>query len=212
MPADLCRHIGAQRLQPRHAPRHRAEQRFQLLMMRIDFPPVGALDAQRLERADDDAAMARQIVRPDPREIADVVNPDAPAEPVVKRRAIGVARIVQRIDRLGADHVGGDQPQDERKFGVDPRIARDPDRMRGEQGLAAAGRQAQADIGHVLLPQQRFIFAAIAAQALRLFGHLRYRLIRRLRPAQPRILEKPLQYGQRIALIGFELHQRALTS
>jgi hypothetical protein len=62
--------------------------------------------------------------------------------------------------------------------------------MGAEQRPAAASGQAQADIGHFFLPQQRFILPAIAAQALGLIRFLRDCLVGRLGAVQPRFFQK----------------------
>ena len=113
-----------ERLQARRALRHIGEQWLQRLVMRIDLAALGILHAQRLDRGDEHAQVARQVGRSQPGEIGDVEHPHRLTECIGKRLAIWVARIVQRINGLPPDRGGRHQPQDGRVIAPDPRIAR----------------------------------------------------------------------------------------
>ena len=210
-PYPLC-HLGTERLQPRDPLRHVREQRLQRLVVRIDLAPLCVLHAQRLDGGDEHAQVPRQVGRGQPGEIGDVEHAHRLTEGGSQRLTIVMARVVQRVHGLPADRRGRHQPQHRRIVAPDPRIARDRDAVRGEQRLAAAGGQAQADIGHPLLPEQGRVAPAIAAQPPDLVRLGRDRLVRGLGPVRLCRFEKATQRVEGRLLIGLELHQRAFTS
>jgi hypothetical protein len=76
-----------------------------------------------------------------------------------------VRQVLERLQRLLADGVGGRQPQYQRVFGVQQLVGGDGDGVGRHQGLAAAGRQAQADVR-----QAGQLLDMLVHQALPVFG------------------------------------------
>jgi hypothetical protein len=64
----------------------------------------------------------------------------------LQRLAISVARLLQRSQRLRADDIARHQPQTQRPILPGVMACRRGQRMRAEQCLAAAGRDADADV------------------------------------------------------------------
>ena len=204
-------------LQPRQAGRRmrqRGEMRLQVLVVGIDLAAFGVLDAQGLDGADDDAATAADVVRAQLREVGDVEHAGPPVERRVERAPVGVAGVLERLRRLAADDVGGREPEDQRIFLLDPRLARHGDGVRGEEGLAAAGGQAEADVRRVRQSLERPVGAGEPAEPRRAFGRAHRRRVGRRRAGDARLLEESAQAFQRFGLVGFELHRyaRAFTS
>jgi hypothetical protein len=117
----------------------RAEMRLHVLIMRIDLAAFRVRHPQGLNRADDDAGVVANVMRTDDRKIRDVEDAHASIEHLVQRPAVRVPRVLQRLDRLQPDRVRRHEPEDKRMILLDPGVARDADRMRAEDGLAAAG-------------------------------------------------------------------------
>lgn len=182
------------------------EMRLHVLVMGIDLAALGVGNAQRLNGADDDAKLVADVVRAQLGEVGNVENTDAAAKSFVQGAAIGVAGILQRLHRLAADDVGRHQPQYQRIVLLDPGIAGNTDGMGSQDRLAAAGGQAQADIGRVRQFGQRRIGAAITAQALGLFRLRGDRLIGVLRPADARFLQEAAKDKDCVGLILLQVH------
>ncbi len=158
--------------------------------MRVDFAAFSVVHPQRLDRADDGARIIADILWPDRREVGDVEDPHPALELLIERLAVGMARVAQRFDGLQPDRVRRHQPQHQRIILLHPGITGHADGVRGEDGLAAAGRQPQADIGRGGQPIERAIVGAVAAQP---FGLLRLRrngVIGVLRPRETRLFQK----------------------
>ena len=178
--------------------RQRAEMGFEILVVRINLAAFGVLYPEGLDRADNDAATVPDVVRPDVAEICDIEHAHPTAKGFFQRLPVRVARILQRLGGLPADRLRRRQPQHHRPVFFYPGVARDRDGMGAEDRLAAAGRQAQADIGDVRQPRQRFVCAAVAPEPPSLFWLIRYRFVCAFRPADARLLEEPAQDGERI--------------
>ena len=119
-----------------------------------------------------------------------------------------MACILQRLGGLPADRLGRCQPQDERPILLHPGIARDRGSVGAEQRLAAAGRQAQADIGRVRQSVQGLVGPGVAAEPPSLFRLRRYRLVGRLRPGDACLLEETAQDSEGVLLVGLQVHRR----
>ena len=85
------------------------------------------------------------------REIARLVHVEHGdgAEIALQRLAIRVAAVAQRGQRLGADGVGRGQPEHQGLFGVEKFLGQDARAVCGDQRLAAASGDANADVGQV---------------------------------------------------------------
>jgi hypothetical protein len=206
-----------QRFQPRQGLGQRREVRLHVLVVGIDLAALGVRDAQRLDRAHDDAAMVADVVRADMREVRDVEHAHPAVEGLVQRLPIGVAGVLQRLGRLKPDRVRRHQPQDHRIVLLHPGVARDADGVGAEDRLAAPGGQAQADIGNGRQLGERRVGAAVPAEPLGLVRLPGDRLVRALRARHARLLEKSAENGESIGLVLLQFHQmppqaRALTS
>ena len=143
-------HLPAcQSFQARQVLGQAAEVRLQVLMVRVDPAPLRALGAQSLDGADNQAAVAAEVMGADVREVGNVEDPDTPLKGVVQRLPVGMGRILQRLNGLLPYGVGRRQPERHRVVLFHPGIAGNAHCMGAEEGLAAAGWQAQADIGHL---------------------------------------------------------------
>ena len=124
------------------------EMRLEGLLVGIDVAPRGVVHPQRLQRADDHQRARADVLRADLVAVGDVEHAHAiHAEMRLQRLAVGVAGRLQRSQRLLADHVGGHQPQRQRPVLAGVVAGRGGERVRAEQGLAAAGGDAHAHIG-----------------------------------------------------------------
>ena len=122
--------------------------RLKILIVGIDLAPLRVADAQGLHRADDDASMSLQIGGGYLNEVGNIEHAKAPVESGAKRFVIGVFRLFERFKCLRANGVGRHEPKHNRKFALKIGVRRDFGRVGGKQGLAAAGRQAQANVGN----------------------------------------------------------------
>ena len=124
------------------------EMRLEGLLVGIDVAPRGVVHPQRLQRADDHQRARADVLRADLVAVGDVEHAHAiDAEMRLQRLAVGVTGGLQRAERLLADHVGGHQPQRQRPVLAGVVAGRGGERVRAEQGLAAAGGDAHAHIG-----------------------------------------------------------------
>ena len=124
------------------------EMRLEGLLVGIDVAPRGVVHPQRLQRADDHQRARADVLRADLVAVGDVEHAHAiDAEMRLQRLAVGVAGGLQRAERLLADHVGGHQPQRQRPVLAGVVAGRGGERVRAEQGLAAAGGDAHAHVG-----------------------------------------------------------------
>jgi hypothetical protein len=188
--------------------RHRREVRLQLLVIAIDVTVGDVVHPECLHRGDDDGDARLQVLRADLTALRDVEHADGAAERVGKGRAIGMAGLLQRRQRLFGNGGRGCQPQHDRIGAVEIGVADDADGVSAEQGLTAAGRQAQAAIGGLRQARDRAIGGGVSTGLTDRHPvgvSLRMRLHRRS-------FEKGAERIQRARLIGLELHQRALTS
>ena len=121
----------------------------QVLVVGVDLAALGALDPQRLDGADHDAAVVAEIVRPDMGEVRDVEYAHPAGEVFVQRLPVGMAGVLERLDGLQANGVGRHQPEHQGMVLLDPVVAGDGDGVGAEERLAASGGQAQADVGDI---------------------------------------------------------------
>ena len=189
---------GLDPLHPRGIGGHGGEMRFEILVMGINAAAIGIGDTQGLHGGHHDAGAALQIGRGDLREIGNIEYPETAAEGIVQGFIIRVARGPQRFHGLAADGVGRHQEQRQREFPVQIGCCRDRHGMGGQQRLAAAGRQPQADTGHGRQAGERPIGAR------RPHPRLVHAIEGRLRPAPPRRVQIGAQPIQRFGLIFFE--------
>ena len=198
---------AVQPFQARQRWRQRGEVRLHLLIVGVYLAPLGALDAQRLNGADHQAAAIPQVVRPDVGEVRNVEHP----HPAVKRRVqylpVRMTRVLQRLDRLPADGVARHQPQRQRIVLLDPGVAGNGHGMRGEDGLAAAGGQAQADVGHVRHLVQRRVGTGVPAQPPGLFWLAGDGLISVLGTGDACLLKETAQHRKGVDLVLFQFHE-----
>ena len=180
-------------------------------MVGIHLAAFGIGHAQGLDGADHEAAMVAQILRADVGEVRDVEHAHPPAERFVERLPIRMPGLLERLRGLPADGSRRREPQHQRPVLFDPRVARHADRVRAQDRLTPAGRQPQADVGHVRqVGQRRGIVPAVAPQPLRAFGRAGDGLVGVLRPGDARFLEEAAQHVQRFALVLFEFHDSIL--
>ena len=90
---------------------------------------------------------------------------------------------------------------------LDPGVAGDGDGVGAEECFAASGGQAQADVGDIRQPDQGRIATRVTAEARRLLGRLRDRLVGVPRSGDARYLEEAAQYSEGIGLILLQLHE-----
>ena len=178
---------------------------FQRLFVGVDVAAFGLFDAQRLDGADDDADAVGQVGRPDVVDVGDVEDGHAALERVVERLAVGVGRVLERVGGLEADGVGGHQPEDDRELFLDVAAGRHADGVRRDDGLAAAGGQAQADVGHGFQAGHAAIPGHAAVRIMRHRQECRLRIVR-----QPGLLQVARQHDQGVGLEGFEFDGHAL--
>jgi hypothetical protein len=110
-----------------------------------------------------------------------------------------VAAVVRGLDGLLLDAIASHHPHDERELGLEIGVAGDADGLGGEDRLAAAGRQAKTDVGHVRQRGER----TVGGRALRClpgegFGGT----------GGAGDLEEAAEGGEGLALVGLELHFR----
>ncbi len=115
--------------------------RLHLLMIGVDLAAPRVLHPEGLDGGDDHAGVLGEVMGADHLEIRDVEHPHPAAEGRVQTAAIGVARVAQRLDRLGLDRVARDHPQHQRALGLKVFLRREPHRLGRQQRLAAAGGQ-----------------------------------------------------------------------
>ena len=204
-----------QPFEARRGLRDRGEVRLQVLVVGVDLAALGALDPQGLDGADHDAATVAEVVRAELGKVGDVEHPHPAREGFVQRLPVRMAGVLERLDRLGADDVGRREPEHRGMVLLDPRVAGDGDRVGGEDRLAAPGGEPQADVGDLRQAGERGVGARVAAEARRLLGGARDRLVGVLRPGDARLLEEAAEDVEGVGLVLLELHRdqvRARTS
>ena len=171
----------------------------------VDVAALGLFDAQGLDGTDDDADAVAQIGGPEVVDVGDVENADAAFKGIVERLAVGVGRVLERVRGLEADGVGGHQPEDDRELLLDVAARRRADGVRRDDGLAAAGGQAQTDVGHSFKAGHAAIDRHAAVRVAR---HRQERGLRIVR--QPGLFQVLRQHGERVLLEGFEFDGHGL--
>ena len=193
----------------RHGALRPREMGLQRLVMGVDAPARRVGHAKRLDRGDDDAGGALDVLRTDRVERIDVEDPHSPAEHLVETLAVGVPRIAQRLQRLILNRLRWHEPQRQRQVAAQVGPPRNPDRLRGEQRLAAPRGQAQADVGRVGQPRERAVRARVGHAAL---GPRRLVLTADLvgegvrRAGRGGAGQKAVERVERGLLVGLELH------
>ena len=193
-------------LQPRRDGVRPGEMRLHVLVVGVHLAAFGALHPQGLDGADDDAAGVAQVLRAEAGEVRDVEHAHLSGEGVVQGPPVGVAGILQRLRRLPADGVGRREPEDERMVLLDPGVAGHGDGVGGEDGLAAAGGQAEAGIGRAWQPFEGRVIPGVAPEPRRLFRLPHEPFVGRRRPGDSCLFEEAPQHRQRLLLVGFEFH------
>ena len=132
------------------------EMRLEGLLVGIDVAPRGVVHPQRLQRADDHQRARADVLRADLVAVGDVEHAHAiDAEMRLQRLAVGVAGRLQRSQR-------------QRPVLPGVMASRGGERVRAEQGLAAAGGDAHAHVGRGPL---------VVDEALRQIGRDRLRRV-----------------------------------
>ncbi len=186
----------------------RREVRLQLLVVAIDVAVGDVVDAEGLDGGDDHRGGIGHVLRSKLPPLVDAEHAHGAAELRLQRLTIGVADLLERAERLVGDRARRDQPQHNRIAAREIGVARDADGVGGEQCLAAAGRQAQAAIGHTRQPRERAVGRSIRPRlADRACGGIGSGMV-----ADRRLVEEGAERIERAALIVLELHQRAFTS
>ena len=197
-------------LQPRRRRRNLAEVRLHLLVVGIHLAPLGVGDPERLDGADDDAAVIPHDPRAETSKVGDVEHLHPSPERLVQHPAVGMTEGLQRLHGLAPDGVGRDQPQHHRPVFLDPGVARDGHRMGGEDRLAPARGQTEADVGRVRQRLERRVGSGVAAEPRGLLRLPDDRLVGVFRPGNARVLQEATQDRQRIRLILLEFHGQDL--
>ena len=121
--------------------------RFKILVVGVNFAPIRVAHPQRLHCGDEDASMGLQVGWRNLSEISNIEHPKSPIECRAERLIVWVARPRERFECLGANGVSRHQPKHDRKFALKISVCRYFYRVSRKQRLAAASRQAQADVG-----------------------------------------------------------------
>src|SRR6185312_10201734 len=103
--------------------RNAGEVRLQVFVVGIDLAPFGVLDTKRLDRANDEAKIAANVLRPDLRKVGYIEYAHLSPEEFVKRLPVRMTRILQRLDGLQPDRVGRHEPEHKRIVFLDQGIA-----------------------------------------------------------------------------------------
>ena len=127
--------------------RQAAEMMLQRAGRFVDLPAFGIFDAQRRQRGNDDAGLARQCPPLDIQGLGEVHDCYLPVEPGVNRLAVGVLSVAQGRKGLVPDRVRRHQPEADCPIGLQVFLRSDPQGVTSHEGLTAAGRDAQADVG-----------------------------------------------------------------
>ena len=127
--------------------RQRLEMRLKRLAHRIHAALAGFRDAKTLNRRHDHDSGAAPLRRRNQRHFGKIADDQARAVDLLQRLTIRMPRLLQRAQGLRGDCIRRRQPQRHRRIAAEP-VRRDAmDRMRRQQGLAAARGQAQAYTG-----------------------------------------------------------------
>ncbi|OIQ73663.1 hypothetical protein GALL_446960 [mine drainage metagenome] len=141
---------GGDLLQPlRELRRQVVEVRGQFLEEGVDVALRGVADVEGLDGGHHHDGRLAHVLRADGLQAVEVTHLHAIAEGLGERLAVGVAHVGQGVDGLGADGVGGGEPQRHGGIGVEQGARCRGDAVGSQQGFAAACGDAQADGGRV---------------------------------------------------------------
>jgi hypothetical protein len=137
-------------LEIRLVARQASEMGLEAFLVGVDLPARGVADTQGLHGGHDYQRARAEVLRAELLAFVDIDHQQPVRWPVRQQRVVvRVAGHAQGIARLAADRVAGHQPQDHRCQCAHVVARRAFDGMRAQQGLATAGRNADADLRHL---------------------------------------------------------------